>query len=103
MFGMSSHGFSSLANEPEKVLDKLEPYGNQARGACPFLVPLANQVEVLRRVEQDLLPPLVLTFAGGAELRDLIAATTQKRRDLRPRTAEEAFVWMQEIGAQFGL
>ena len=72
-------------------------------GRHPFLYPPANAIEVLRRVENDRLMPLSLTFAGGAELWDLIAAMTQKRRDLRPRTALEAFTWMRDICTQFGL
>jgi serine/threonine-protein kinase len=72
-------------------------------GRNPFLQPPGTPLEVLRRVENERLAPLTLTFSGGADLWDLIAAMTQKRRDLRPRTAREAFTWMQDICTQFGL
>ena len=72
-------------------------------GRHPFLHPPANPVDVLRRVETERLAPLSITFSGGAHFWDLIAAMTQKRRDLRPRTAREAFTWMQEVCTQFGL
>lgn len=71
-----------------------------ATGRQPFWDPPANQLEVLKRVENTLLPPLNLSFASGAEFRDLVDALTQKRRDLRPRSAAEALVWMQEICAR---
>jgi serine/threonine protein kinase len=73
-------------------------------GRNPFLFPApANQLELLRRVETNPLPLLTLSFTGGTEFRDLLATMTQKRRDHRPRTAQEAFTWMQEICTQFGL
>lgn len=75
-------------------------------GRNPFFQPPANQLEVIRRMEQERnqrMKPLALGFPGGADLWDLIAAMTQNRRDLRPRTAQEAFTWMQDICTQFGI
>lgn len=75
-------------------------------GNNPFLRPPANQLEVIRRMEQEKsqrLTPLTLTFAGGSDLWDLIATMTQSRRDLRPETAREASHWMRDICAKRGL
>jgi len=43
------------------------------------------------------LRPLTLSFGSANEFRDLVAATTQKRRDHRPFDAQEALTWMQDI------
>ncbi len=75
-------------------------------GCHPFIFPPANQIEVIRRMEQERnkrITPLALAFPGGAELWDLIAAMTQNRRDLRPRTAQEAFTWMRDTCTTFGI
>lgn len=72
-----------------------------ATGANPFLVPPpANDLEKLRRVETIPLAPLVIGISGADLLRDWIQAATQKRRDLRPRTAQTALDWMREIEAR---
>lgn len=75
-------------------------------GRNPFIQPPANQLEVIRRIETERnqrIVPLALGFAGGTDVWDLIAAMTQNRRDLRPRTAQEAFTWMQDICTKFGI
>lgn len=75
-------------------------------GGNPFLRPPANQLEVIRRMEEERdqrLSPLTLPFAGGSDLWDLITAMTQNRRDLRPRTAQQALGWMRDICTQFGI
>jgi len=72
-----------------------------ATGTNPFLEPPpANDLEKLRRVETVPLAPLVIEISGAHLLRDFIQATTQKRRDLRPRTAQTALDWMREIDAR---
>lgn len=74
-----------------------------ATGTNPFLVPPpASDLEKLRRVETVPLAPLVIGISGADLLRDLIQAVTQKRRDLRPRTAQTALDWMREIEARQG-
>lgn len=70
-------------------------------GSNPFLVPRpANDLEKLRRVETIALPALMLRLASPEEFRDLVQAMTQKRRDLRPRTAQAALDWIREIEAR---
>jgi eukaryotic-like serine/threonine-protein kinase len=66
-----------------------------AAGSNPFMT--GNFLETLRKTEKTALPLLVLPFASAAELRDLVAAMTQKRRDHRPRTASDALSWMRSI------
>jgi serine/threonine-protein kinase len=68
-----------------------------ATGRNPFLVPPAGDLEKLQRVETMPLPHLLLDIPPREDLRDLVQAMTQKRRDLRPRTAQAAFEWMQGI------
>lgn len=70
-------------------------------GTNPFLDPApTNDLEKLRRVETIPLPPLVIGIVGSDSLRDLVQAITQKRRDLRPRTARVALEWIREIDAR---
>jgi serine/threonine-protein kinase len=71
-----------------------------ATGRQPFRQPPASNLEVLKRVEALVLTPLNPQFSAGAKFRDLVDAMTQKRRDLRPATVQEALVWMQEICAR---
>jgi eukaryotic-like serine/threonine-protein kinase len=68
-----------------------------ATGRQPFRQPPASDLEILKRVETLTLTPLTLTFPTANEFRDLVEAMTQKRRDLRPASVQEALAWMQEI------
>jgi serine/threonine protein kinase len=68
-----------------------------ATGVNPFRQGARDALEILSRVERMPLPPLSLSLASASEVRDLVAAMTQKRRDHRPTTAAEALAWMQEI------
>jgi serine/threonine-protein kinase len=70
-----------------------------ATGQHPFRHPPANDLEILRRVESLPLVRLNFPFPAGPVFSDLLDAMTQKRRDHRPRSAREAFDWMQEICA----
>lgn len=64
-------------------------------GSNPFMT--GNPLEALRNIERRTLPPLELPIASAPDLRDLVAAMTQRRRDHRPSTAAEALQWMREI------
>lgn len=68
-----------------------------AIGRQPFRQPPASDLEILKRVETLTLAPLTLKFPMANEFRDLVDAMTQKRRDLRPASIQEALAWMQEI------
>jgi serine/threonine-protein kinase len=66
-------------------------------GTNPFRSGASSVLEVLHRVENDMLPRLSLDLSSADEFADFVTTLTQKRRDHRPRTAKEAFGWMQEI------
>lgn len=72
-------------------------------GTQPFRKPPASDLEILKRVETLALVPLNLAFPAANDFRDLVDALTQKRRDLRPASVQEALVWMQEICAKEGI
>lgn len=74
-----------------------------ATGGNPFRQGTIDPLEMLRRVETLPLPPLTLMVRSPAEVRDLVATLTQKRRDHRPRTAADALIWMEEICANEGI
>lgn len=74
-----------------------------ATGQQPFINGAANEFEVIRRVENHVLPPLRLPCKEANSLTDLLSAITQKRRDHRPLTVADALDWMREIfNAQTG-
>lgn len=68
-----------------------------AVGVNPFIYGTTDAFEILRRIDNDILPPLILSCKESNSLTDLIRAVTQKRRDHRPQTVAEALEWMQEI------
>jgi eukaryotic-like serine/threonine-protein kinase len=68
-----------------------------AFGSNPFTHGATDVFEVLRRIDNYILPPLNLPCNNSRSLSDLISAITQKRRDHRPKTVAEVLEWMQEI------
>lgn len=68
-----------------------------AVGKNPFIDGTTDAFEILRRIDNDILPPLILPCNDFNSLTDLISAITQKRRDHRPKTVAETLDWMQEI------
>ncbi len=66
-------------------------------GRNPFRDGAASVMEIIRRVEQQQLPLLSLSFASGDEFKDLVSAMTQKRPDQRPPSASYALEWLREI------
>lgn len=69
-----------------------------AKGKNPFFdPPPRDQLELLRRVERFVLPPLLLPISAAESFRDLVDAMTQKSRVHRPRTVANAVSWMREI------
>lgn len=68
-----------------------------AVGINPFRSGAGNDLEILRRVDNDRLPELLLPIRENRSLADLIAAVTQKRRDHRPRTVYQVLDWMSKI------
>ncbi len=75
-----------------------------ATGTNPFFQPPPrDQLEILKRVEKLVLPPLILPIAAKDSFRDLVATMTQKSRIHRPRTVGQAKEWLSEIYQSEGL
>ena len=68
-----------------------------ATGRNPFQDGAANPLEVLRRVENDILPRLVLACQASDSLADLVSALTQRRRDHRPANVRQAQLWFLDV------
>jgi len=92
--------FRNIQNEIDARAD-LFAYGvtfyECATGRHPFRDGAENELEVLRRVENDTVPRLLLPCADSSSLADLISALTQRRRDHRPATVADARSWFQDI------
>ena len=63
----------------------------------PFRDGAVNEIEILRRVENDSFPALLLPCKESTSLADLVNAMTQKRRDHRPTSVSEVLIWFQDI------
>ena len=59
-----------------------------------------DQLELLRRVEQLVLPPIMLPIVGADSFRELLKALTQKNRIHRPRNVSGALAWLHEVCSQ---
>lgn len=68
-----------------------------ATGKQPFRDGAANEIEIVRRVENDLFPSLLLPCKASTSLADWLSALTQKRRDHRPANVCEALAWLREV------
>jgi eukaryotic-like serine/threonine-protein kinase len=74
-----------------------------ATGRHPFRHGARDDLDIVRRVESDVLPPCNLQVREQRQLSDLVAAMTQKRRDHRPRTAQDALNWLEQICRSEGI
>jgi len=75
-----------------------------ATGKNAFLdPPPRDHLELLKRVEQVVLPPVALPITEADSFQDLIATMTQKNRIHRPRTIGHARRWLREICEREGL
>jgi serine/threonine protein kinase len=72
-------------------------------GINPFRIGARDNAEMLRRVENDALPPLSLALTAGDQFRDFVAVLTQKRRDHRPASAAEADKWLNDVRTAEGM
>jgi eukaryotic-like serine/threonine-protein kinase len=68
-----------------------------------FDPPPRDHLELLKRVEQRILPPIALPITESNSFRDLLATMTQKNRIHRPRTVREAQAWLQEVCTSEGI
>lgn len=62
-----------------------------------FDPPPRDHLELIRRVERWVLPPLALPIKAAASFQDLVSSLTQKNRIHRPRAVRNALDWMREI------
>ncbi len=75
-----------------------------AAGANGFFdPPPRDHLELLRRVERWVLPPVALAITDGASFQDLVSSLTQKSRVHRPRTIKQALAWLQDICTKEGV
>jgi serine/threonine protein kinase len=68
-----------------------------------FDPPPRDHLELLKRVERWVLPPVALAIAEKSSFQDFVSALTQKNRVHRPRTIKEALAWLKEICAKEGV
>jgi serine/threonine-protein kinase len=68
-----------------------------------FDPPPRDHLELIKRVERWVLPPLVLPIKTAASFQGLVSSLTQKNRIHRPRAVSEALEWMKEICVQEGV
>lgn len=68
-----------------------------ATGINPFRAGARSPLEVLQRVETGNLPRLQLSFRSESDFADLISTLTQRQRVHRPKSAREAYEWINEI------
>jgi serine/threonine-protein kinase len=68
-----------------------------------FDPPPRDHLELLRRIETLVLPPLYLPIVARDSFRDLIITMTQKNRIHRPRTVTDAKAWASDICSSEGL
>lgn len=66
-------------------------------GKQPFQDGALNALEVLRRVENNVLPRLTVSCVASNSFADFVSALTQRRRDHRPSTVAQALTWFKEI------
>ena len=63
----------------------------------PFRDGARDDLEILRRTEQDPVSGLTIGVAGAPEFANLLSALVQKHRHFRPSSAKEALEWMRAI------
>jgi serine/threonine-protein kinase len=68
-----------------------------ATGSNPYINGARDALEVFRRIQGPPLPRLQLSFPSSNDFADIVAAMTQPRRDHRPLTAAETYLWMKQI------
>lgn len=66
-------------------------------GLNPYVAGAANSAEVVRRMENMILPDLSRQVDAKGQLQDLVAAMTRPQRNHRIGSAADAYEWMKEI------
>lgn len=68
-----------------------------------FDPPPRDHLDLLRRVERWVLPPVKLAIVDQKSFQDLVSSMTQKSRVHRPRTVRDTLNWLKEICKQEGV
>lgn len=68
-------------------------------GHHPFRAGARDVREVLRRIEQSSLPPLVVEGDRSGEFAGFVATLAQRRREHRPMSAADALDWLRKVAS----
>lgn len=105
-FGVGTLGYSApeqMRNQKREIDGRADLFAlgvllhEAVTGANTFLAGARDQLEVLRRVEQQPLPRLQLHDDRNGAFADFLSALTQKFPTQRPQTIADALAWMLEI------
>lgn len=105
-FGVGTVGYSApeqMRNRKREIDGRADLFAagillyECATSMNPFLVGARDQLEVLKRVEQQALPRLQLAADHDDSFADFVASLTQKYPTQRPRSVADALKWMTEI------
>lgn len=105
-FGVGTVGYSApeqMRNRKREIDGRADLFSagvllyECATGGNPFLAGARDQLEVLKRVEQQALPRLQLTTDHDGSFADIVASLTQKYPTQRPHSVADALKWMTEI------
>lgn len=108
-FGVGTLGYSApeqMRNRKRQIDTRADLFAlgitmyEYGTGSNPFIDGARDPLEILKRVETLSLPTFNIAGDPSGSLRDLIAALTQKYPTQRPRNAQEAEVWLQDIAGQ---
>jgi eukaryotic-like serine/threonine-protein kinase len=105
-FGVGTFGYSApeqMRNRKREIDGRADLFAvgvllyECATGTNPFLAGARDQLEVLRRVEQQPLPRLQIPSDRAGAFADLVAALVQKYPTQRLHSVAEASSWITEI------
>ncbi len=108
-FGVGTFGYSApeqMRNRKREIDGRADLFAvgvvmhECATGSNPFLVGARDQLEVLRRMEQQQLPRLSLPEDSNGEFADFVLALTQKYPTQRPKNVRDALDWLTEISGR---
>lgn len=105
-FGVGTLGYSApeqMRNQKREIDGRADLFAmgvllyEAATGVNPFLTGARDELEVLRRLEQQPLPRLQLPADHNGALADFVSTLAQKFPTQRPRTIGDALTWIREI------
>lgn len=105
-FGVGTLGYSApeqMRNQKREIDGRADLFAvgvllyEAVTGTNPFLAGARDQLEVLRRIEQQPVPRFQLHADRDGALADFVSTLIQKFPSQRPRTIADALTWMLEI------